>query len=88
KEILNQYCLVTGFAPLMPKRLLGLWQSKLRYRTPQEVLDVLEGYRRRNIQLSTIAIDYFHWPKQGEYRFDEKFWPNVKELISEIKNHY
>ncbi|MFX4004052.1 glycoside hydrolase family 31 protein, partial [Streptococcus suis] len=45
KEILNQDCLVTGFAPLMPKRLLGLWQSKLRYRPPQEVLDGLEGYR-------------------------------------------
>lgn len=88
KEILEQYTNVTGRAPVMPKNLLGLWQSKLRYRTPEDVLEVLEGYRQRGIQLSTIAIDYFHWPKQGLYCFDETFWPNPREFIRTIKEEY
>lgn len=88
KEITEQYTRVTGRVPKMPDNLLGLWQSKLRYRTPEDVLDVVEGYKQRGIQLSTIAIDYFHWPKQGEYRFDKDFWPEPERLVEELKNDY
>lgn len=88
KEITEQYTSVTGRVPEMPKKLLGLWQSKLRYRTPEEVLEVVEGYKQRGIQLSTIAIDYFHWPKQGEYRFDPDFWPEPEKLVKTLKEDY
>ncbi|MEY8371613.1 TIM-barrel domain-containing protein [Aerococcaceae bacterium 50-4] len=88
KEISRNYANVTGKVPLMPKKLLGLWQSKLRYRTAEEVLEVVEGYKERGIQLSTIAIDYFHWPKQGEYKFDENLWPNPQKLIDDLKFKY
>lgn len=88
KDIMKKYTSVTGRAPKMPKNLLGLWQSKLRYRNPEDVLEVVEGYKKRDINLSTIAIDYFHWPNQGEYRFDEKFWPNPEKLVRKLKNDY
>lgn len=88
KEISKNYAEVTGKVPLMPKKMLGLWQSKLRYRTPEEVLEVVKKYHSKGIQLSTIAIDYFHWPKQGEYRFDEDFWPEPEKLIQELKEKY
>lgn len=38
--------------------------GKVRYRTQEEVLDVVKNYDR-GIQLPTIAIDYFH--TSGEY---------------------
>ena len=88
KDIMEQYTSVTGRVPKMPKNLLGLWQSKLRYRTPEEVLEVVEGYKQRGIQLSSIAIDYFHWPKQGEYRFDPDFWPEPEKLVKTLKEDY
>jgi len=88
KQITEQYTSVTGRVPQMPKKLLGLWQSKLRYRTPEDVLEVVEGYKERDIQLSTIAIDYFHWPKQGEYRFDKDYWPEPEKLVKTLKEDY
>lgn len=88
KEILRRYSDLTGKVPKFPDNLLGLWQSKLRYRTADEVMDVVKEYHKRNIQLSTIAIDYFHWPKQGEYRFDEKYWPNPQKFLRNLKNNY
>ena len=88
KDISEQYANVTGKVPEMPKNLLGLWQSKLRYRTPEDVLEVAEGYKKRDITLSTIAIDYFHWPNQGEYRFDKDFWPDPKKLVDTLKDEY
>lgn len=88
KEVTEQYTNVTGKVPEMPEKLLGLWQSKLRYRTPEEVLEVVKEYNERGIQLSTIAIDYFHWPKQGEYRFDKDFWPEPEKLVKTLKEEY
>jgi alpha-D-xyloside xylohydrolase len=88
KEILRNYSNVTGKAPKMSDNLLGLWQSKLRYRTKDELMEVVKTYKEKGIPLSTIAIDYFHWPKQGEYRFDEDYWPNPEEMIKELKQTY
>lgn len=88
KEILRNYGEVTGKVPKMPDNLLGLWQSKLRYRTADEVLDIVKKYQEKDIQLSTIAIDYFHWPKQGEYRFDEEYWPEPNSFIKLLKEDY
>lgn len=88
KGIIENYSSVTGRVPKMPKNLLGLWQSKLRYRTPEDVLEVVKKYDEKGIQLATIAIDYFHWPHQGEYRFDRDFWPNPEELVKTLKEEY
>lgn len=88
KELNKNYSQVTGTVPMMPENLLGLWQSKLRYRTSEEVLDVVEEYSKRGIKLSSIAIDYFHWPKQGEYKFDLDYWENPKELVRKLKEEY
>ncbi|MCC0648149.1 glycoside hydrolase family 31 protein [Clostridioides sp. ZZV15-6598] len=88
KELSKNYSQVTGTVPMMPENLLGLWQSKLRYRTSEEVLDVVKEYSKRGIKLSSIAIDYFHWPKQGEYKFDLDYWQNPKELVKKLKEEY
>lgn len=88
KELSKNYSQVTGTVPMMPENLLGLWQSKLRYRTSEEVLDVVKEYSKRGIKLSSIAIDYFHWPKQGEYKFDLDYWKNPKELVKKLKEEY
>jgi len=47
-EILKNYAKATGHAPIMPKKLLGLWQSKLRYRTPEEVFNNPKSARTRD----------------------------------------
>ncbi len=88
KELNKNYSQVTGTVPMMPENLLGLWQSKLRYRTSEEVLDIVKEYSKRGIKLSSIAIDYFHWPKQGEYKFDLDYWKNPKELVKKLKEEY
>lgn len=84
KQILAQYTGVTGRAPMMPDDRMGLWQCKLRYRTQQEVLDVAHAYADRGIPLDVIVIDFFHWPYQGDWRFDPKYWPDPKAMIDEL----
>ncbi len=33
-------------------------------------------YRRRNLPIDLIVIDFFHWPLQGEWKFDPTYWPD------------
>jgi alpha-D-xyloside xylohydrolase len=84
KQIISSYTDVTGHAPQMPKFALGLWQSKLRYRTQDEVLNVARKYHSLGIPLSVIVIDYFHWPYQGDYKFDSKYFPDPVKMVNEL----
>jgi len=83
-DITRQYAKATGTPPPAPTFISGLWQCKLRYRTQQEVLDVAREYRRRNLPLSVMVIDFFHWPNQGTWCFDPIDWPDPKAMVDEL----
>ena len=85
-EIEENYALVTGTVPMMPEYAMGLWQSKLRYQTQEELLNIAREYEKRGIPLSVIVVDFFHWTKQGEWKFDPKYWPNPDEMVRELRN--
>ena len=75
---------LTGYAPKMPQWATGFWQSRLRYETQDELLSVARKYKELGIPLSAIICDYFHWTEQGDYKFDPKYWPNVKAMADEL----
>lgn len=78
------YSAATGRAPEMPDFALGFWQSKLRYQTQEELLDVAREYHRRGVPVSVMVADFFHWPHQGDWRFDEEYWPDVQAMVDEL----
>ena len=84
-EIVEQYAAVTGTVPMMPEYGLGFWQSKLRYQTQEELLEVAREYKRRNLPISVIVIDFFHWTNQGDWKFDPEYWPDPQAMVDELK---
>lgn len=84
-EISEAYARVTGTPPMMPDYAMGFWQCKLRYRNQQELLEVARGYKQRNLPISVIVIDFFHWPNQGDWMFDLRDWPDPDAMIAELK---
>ncbi len=84
-EIEEAYAAVTGTVPMMPEYGLGFWQCKLRYQTQEELLEVAREYKRRNLPIDVIVIDFFHWPKQGEWKFDPVYWPDPAAMVRELK---
>ncbi|MFT3984389.1 MAG: glycoside hydrolase family 31 protein [Lachnospiraceae bacterium] len=83
-QIEEAYASVTGRVPMMPEYGLGFWQCKLRYQTQEELLAVAREYKRRKLPIDVIVIDFFHWPKQGTWRFDEAYWPDPEGMIGEL----
>lgn len=84
-QIEEAYAAVTGTVPMMPEYGLGFWQCKLRYQTQEELLEVARQYKRRNLPIDLIVIDFFHWPKQGEWKFDPAYWPDPDAMVRELK---
>jgi len=83
-DIVRRYTEVTGRAPLLPEWAAGFWQCKLRYRTQDELLEVAREYKRRGLPLSVIVVDYFHWTRQGDWRFDPAEWPDPDGMVAEL----
>lgn len=75
-QIVEAYAEATGKVPMMPEYGLGFWQCKLRYQTQNELLQVAREYKRRQLPIDVIVVDFFHWPMQGEWKFDATYWPD------------
>lgn len=84
-EIEETYASVTGKVPMMPEYGLGFWQCKLRYYNQEQLLKVAREYKKRNLPIDVIVIDFFHWPKQGDFKFDNEFFPDPKAMVEELK---
>lgn len=83
-QIEETFASVTGTVPMMPEYGLGFWQCKLRYYNQEQVLQVAREYKKREIPVDVLVIDYYHWPKCGDWRFDEEYFPNPKEMVDEL----
>jgi len=85
-EILSHYADATGHTPELPSWASGFWQSKLRYRTQEELLAVAREYRRRGVPLAVIVSDFFHWEYLGDWSFYSPEWPDPAAMVSELKS--
>ncbi len=80
----HNYTDVVGRAPLISEDMLNFWQCKLRYRTQDEVLEVAQRYKEIGMTPDVIVIDFFHWPHQGDWCFDKKYWPDPKSMCDKL----
>ena len=72
-QIIHQYRSLTGHSPLLPLWAYGLFQSKDRYISTQELLDVAGRYRAEHIPLDAIVQDWFWWKKEGDPVFNDNY---------------
>ena len=71
---------------MMPRWALGLWQSRQRYETPKQSLDVVDGFRTRGIPFDNIVQDWFYWKEDswGSHEFDPHRFPDPDEWVRDI----
>ena len=84
-EIEEAYADATGKVPMMPEYGIGFWQCKLRYQTQDEILEVAREYKKRGLPIDVIVADFFHWPHQGDWKFDLDYWPDPAGMVKELK---
>ncbi len=81
------YYSLTGGVPLPPRWVFGYVQSKERYVTGEELLEVVREYRRREIPLDGIVVDWKSWPDGagwGQKTLDPVRFPAPKALTAAL----
>lgn len=87
-HLVTGYRQLTGTAPMYGRWAYGFWQSKNRYRSQGEILDVAHEYRTRNLPIDNIVQDWFWWNRKGEHVFNSNY-PDPKGMIDDLhKNHF
>jgi alpha-D-xyloside xylohydrolase len=85
-QVISGYRTITGKASIMPKWALGFWQSRERYKTQDEIVGTLKEFRKRQIPIDNIVLDWNYWPEDawGSHEFDKKRFPNPKGMVDSI----
>jgi alpha-D-xyloside xylohydrolase len=86
-QIIHRYRSMTGHTPMLPKWAYGLFQSKDRYQSQAEILDVANGYRQRHIPLDAIVQDWFWWKTEGDPIFNSNYTDVPAELTTLHQEH-
>ncbi len=87
-QVIHGYRTLTGVAPIMPKWALGLWQSRQRYASQEEILSVVKEFRKREIPFDNIVLDWFYWNEDqwGSHVFDASRFPDPKGMVDQLHN--
>lgn len=85
-EIVHQFRRLTGQAPLLPTWAFGYVQSKERYTSQAELLEVVREYRARGLPLDCIVQDWKYWTGNlwGQKSFDPERYPNPRQMGEDL----
>lgn len=78
--IIHEYRGMTGHAPMLPKWAYGFFQSKDRYVSLDEILNIAQRYRQEHIPLDAIVQDWFWWKTEGDPEFNTNYHDVAKDL--------
>ncbi len=89
-QVIGGYRQLTGQATMQPRWAFGLFQSRQRYETQKQSLDVVNGFRSRNLPFDTIVQDWFYWKgdEWGSHRFDPARFPDPNGWIKAIHDRH
>ena len=78
---------LTGTVPMLPLWSYGFMQSRERYKTQDEILGVLEGYRSRRVPIDCVIQDWQYWGNNylwNAMEFLNEGFPDPKAMVDEI----
>ena len=90
-DVTKQTRWLTGDAPMMPLWNFGLYQSKERYRSATETMNVIREYRRRHIPIDCVVQDWQYWGPENDHTYwnslsflNTEYFSNYQEMIDDI----
>jgi alpha-D-xyloside xylohydrolase len=83
-DLYKGYRLLAGVTPLPPKAAFGLIQSKARYESQAELLDIAKGYRDRKYPLDVMVLDWFYWTRMGQIDIDRTYFPDPAAMNRQL----
>jgi len=86
--VVARYRQLTGQAPMFPRWTLGFWQSKERYRSQDELLEVVKKYRSLGVPLDGIVQDWQYWGENNDFwnstEFGNPRFPDPQGMVNQV----
>ncbi len=85
-EVVGGYRSLSGRAAMLPKWAYGYIQSKERYEDQVDILATAREYRRRNVPLDCIVLDWQSWEEGmwGQKSFDKSRFPDTAKMMDDL----
>ena len=82
------YRALTGAAPMFGKWVFGFWQCRERYKSQDELLDVVKKYRALRVPLDNIVQDWQYWGTDNHYwnstEFGNPNFPHPQAMVDAV----
>ncbi len=78
---------LTGDVPMLPLWSYGFWQSRERYKSQEELLEVVDRYRTAGVPLDGIILDWQYWDSNylwNAMEFLNPSFPNPRQMIDHV----
>jgi alpha-glucosidase len=85
RHLLHTFAKLTGAAPLPPRWVFGLLQSRYGYRNRDELEEIAQTFRRKGLPCDGLILDVFWFKEMGDLAFHPFDWPNAREMIARLR---
>jgi alpha-D-xyloside xylohydrolase len=78
---------LTGDVPMFPYWTYGYWQSRERYKSQFETVEVVKKYRELGVPLDGIIQDWRYWGEDSVWNrmaFDSERFPDPKSMVDQV----
>ncbi|MHA1606190.1 MAG: TIM-barrel domain-containing protein [Candidatus Freyarchaeota archaeon] len=82
-EVIEKYTLLTGRTPLPPLWALGYQQSRWGYKSADQVLRIIDEFRRRDIPCDVVYLDIDYMDGYRAFTWHPKRFPDPKGFTRE-----
>lgn len=87
--VIKQMRALTGNAPMFPLWTYGFWQSRERYKSQNELVNVVKQYRDLNVPLDGIIQDWQYWGNNYLWNamdFLNPEFSDPEKMVDEVHN--
>ena len=87
EQVITRYTALTGQPQVPPAWTFGFWQSKISYKSADEVLEIAREMRKQEVPCDVIHLDTF-WFDRDWYcnlEFSKERFPDLKAFYAELK---
>jgi len=85
--VIAAYRDLTGQAPMFPLWTFGYWQSRERYKSQDELVEVVGKYRALGVPLDGIIQDWQYWGNNylwNAMEFLNPEFPNPRKMVNDV----
>lgn len=86
KDAVSEFYALSHSGSMLPRWAFGFIQSKYGYRNADEVKNLVDEFRRRNIPLSAVVLDLYWFKHMGDLDWDRQAFPDPEGLDSWLEN--